>query len=109
MIIYLSGPISLGGSLPKEVQTQNLERINHMAAELEKIGHHVRNPAAIELPKGSTWQDYMRVCIPLICQSEGIYMYGEWWVNRGCLFEFNLAMTLGLKLLDRMIPLSTTT
>ena len=73
--IYISGPIT-GVQNYKEIFLKK-------QLELEKLGNEVVNPSLLHLimPKSSTWQEYMDICIPLLklCGAVRSVACSIWW------------------------------
>ena len=86
MKIYISGPIT--GT------TDYMERFKRMQEALEGMGHTVINPAKVnaELPQGTTHEEYMTMCRPMIDMCEVVLMMEGWQQSKGCRMEFDYAM-----------------
>lgn len=52
---------------------------------LKIAGFQPVNPAEEQLPDGSTWADYMRHDIKLLCDCDGIYMLNGWREKAGAI------------------------
>lgn len=85
MKIYISGPIT--GT------TDYMERFARMQEALEGMGHTVINPAKVnaELPEGTTHEQYMTMCRPMIDMCEVVLMMEGWQQSKGCRMEFDYA------------------
>lgn len=85
MKIYISGPIT--GT------TDYMERFARMQEALEGMGHTVVNPAKVnaELPEGTTHEEYMTMCRPMIDMCEVVLMMEGWQQSKGCRMEFDYA------------------
>lgn len=92
--IYLSGPISLGGSLqPNETQAF-VDAFAAHAAALRDRGAKVINPCECE-PQES-WEAYMRLGIASVCVSDYVAVLPRWLESRGALLEVFVARQLGI-------------
>lgn len=94
MIIYISGPISLGGTASEEVIEDNINKFKRIAYTLRQAGHTIHNP--VEIPEQGSWQAYMKLCIPLVCESELVAVLPQWETSRGALTEAFVANLLGI-------------
>lgn len=88
--IYISGKIT---DDPKYKQ-----KFNYAAALIKTAGYTPINPADVQLKDGSTWGDYMRHDIKLLCDCDGLYMLKDWQESKGARVEHQLAQGLGLKI-----------
>lgn len=83
--IYISGPISGTDDW--------LERFARAEADIEKmhaaIGEEVEviNPARIDMPKGTTWQQYIDISLQMLRGCDGIYMLANWRFSKGAKLE----------------------
>ena len=89
--IYISGKIT--NNPVYKLQFAAAER------ELKNEGLQPVNPAREILPAGSTWADYMRHDIRLLCDCSAIYMLTNWRQSKGARLERSLAKKLGLKII----------
>lgn len=89
--IYISGKIT--NNPVYKLQFAEAERV------LKFAGLQPVNPAREILPEGSTWADYMRHDIRLLCDCGAIYMLTNWRQSRGARLEWRLAQKLGLKII----------
>ncbi|MDD3138926.1 MAG: DUF4406 domain-containing protein [Lachnospiraceae bacterium] len=87
MRIYISGKIT--GT------TDYMQRFQKAQEYLESSGYSVVNPARInaEMPKDTTWQQYMAVSLTLLETCEAIYMIDGWKDSEGARTEYNYAVT----------------
>lgn len=86
--IYLSGGIS---NVP-----DYRERFAREANRLDAAGWLVVNPAELDLGPGATWVDYMKLCIPMLCPCNEIYMLPNWDKSAGAREERRIAKMLGI-------------
>lgn len=68
-----------------------------VAEKLRSKGKNPCNPAEIDLGEGAEWEDYMRVCIPILCQCGTIVMLNNWEESRGAKMELRIALELGIR------------
>jgi len=92
--IYISGPIT--GS------ENYMEKFSKKQLELEKLGNEVVNPSLLNLimPKSSTWQEYMDICIPLLKLCDKIVMLDGYERSKGACEELEYALRNGIMLYD---------
>lgn len=89
--VYISGKIT--NNPVYKLQFAAAER------ELKNEGLLPVNPAREILPEGSTWADYMRHDIRLLCDCGAIFMLTNWRQSRGARLERRLAQKLGLEII----------
>jgi hypothetical protein len=94
MKVYLSGPISLNGTASAEQKATYLKEFENYAAQLLSFNHEVLNPADVVGP--TTWEEYMRVCIPMLCEADVIVLLHDWERSRGSRLEHQIAQDLGM-------------
>lgn len=96
MKVYISGPIT-GTS-------DYMERFKDAQNYLESKGFTVINPALVNsnLPKDTTWEEYMRVSLVLLEQCDAIYQLKGWEQSRGACVEKRHAERLGLKIIEEI-------
>lgn len=92
MKIYISGKIT--GT------TDYKERFARAEEMLKSRGHEVVNPCHID-DGGETkpWEWYMKRCIPLLTECDGIYLLKGWSESRGARLEWMVAKGLGMNVL----------
>lgn len=84
MRIYISGPIT--GT--EDYKSRFLEAEKPIKA----AGHVPMNPVEIvNLPEGSSWEDYMKIDLKLIEMCDAIYMLHRWDASKGACIEFEYA------------------
>lgn len=88
--VYISGGIT-GVDNYKEI-------FDKKQKELEKYGFSVINPAKLDLimPKESTWQEYMDICIPLLKMCDCIHMLPNYDKSKGAMEELIFAKENGI-------------
>lgn len=94
-IIYISGPIT--GTTDFEERFQAAEDML-----LDKYpGAEIKNPVKFcaHLPKGSTWDEYMAVCIPEVEMSTHMHLLDGWEWSKGAYEERSLAVKMMLEFL----------
>ncbi len=92
--IYLSGPISLDGTLTAEEISDNIDAFVGAADALRSVGHTVLSPA--ELPKQDNWAAYMKLCVPMVCDADLVLVLPGWGLSRGSVFEVLVAQAVGV-------------
>jgi hypothetical protein len=92
---YISGPIT---GMPALNRFAFAEAVIDLAC----LGYSPVDPFSVcdNLPKNSSWSDYMRQDIPELCQCQYIFMLPGWWKSRGAIIERIIAMVLGIKRID---------
>ncbi len=88
--VYVSGPISLGGTLHSDQVAENIDRINRQAAALAAQGYEVLNPALLQR-EGGEWVDYMEESIAMLAQADLIFLVDGWERSTGCRIEAAIA------------------
>lgn len=57
------------------------------------------NPANVDLPENSTWEDYMRYDIKILTDCNAIYMLKDWQESEGAKLEHQIAKKLKMKII----------
>lgn len=86
MKVYISGPIT---------GTEDyMERFARAEAKLKAEGYEVINPAEVNshLPKGTTYEEYMKMAMMLLGMCDSVYMLKNWIESKGAMQEFNYAI-----------------
>ena len=91
--IYLAGPMS---GLPD----LNYPAFNDLAARLRAQGHRVENPAENHPPHCQSWLGYMRLAVAQLATCDTVVMLTGWERSRGAKVEYQLAVGLGLCVVD---------
>jgi hypothetical protein len=91
-MIYLSGPISLGGSLTEEEQAAFVASFAHEAERLAAVGYLVKNPCGF--PRCESWEDYMRYGIEAVTEADIVGVLPRWDESRGATLEVFVATQL---------------
>jgi hypothetical protein len=104
MKVYISGPISLGGTLEAEEIAANLKAFATAERLLRARGHEPVNPVeALDEENPSVdqalWVRYMKRDIPKLVTCDAIYMLPDWELSRGALLERHIADELRLRVL----------
>lgn len=94
MRVYLSGPISLGGTLTEDEVLHNIAKFKLAAIVLRAAGNEVLSP--VEVPKQANWEDYMRLCVPMVCKATHVAVLDGFENSRGSIFEVLVANTIGI-------------
>ena len=98
--VYLSGPISLNGTLPSADIERNVVAFRAEALRLEEEGWNVLDPTKLQMPTGTPWEEYMKLCLPMMCQADVIGLMPRWhgdrvWTaSRGAMLEAYVASVL---------------
>lgn len=96
--IYLSGPISLGGSTDDATIAEFTARFAAEAERLRIDGWEVINPC--ECPKEDSWGAYMRHGIRAVADADIVAVLPRWQESRGATLEAYLATQLGIPVVD---------
>lgn len=92
--VYLSGPISLGGTSDAEEIAQFTAVFATHAARLAALGYEVINPCDCE-PQPS-WEGYMRLGLASVCRADIIAVLPRWLESRGAMLEVFVGRQLGV-------------
>jgi hypothetical protein len=94
--VYLSGPVSLAGTLPPKEIERNRQRFKNEQARLEAAGFKVLNPTDQQQVAGWKWIDYMVISIRLLADAEFIFLMDGWEESDGCRIENAIAKSFGI-------------
>lgn len=99
--IYISGPMA-------NIKNNNFDKFFEIEDELYKEGYNVINPARLstflslknrreleDIPR----KEFMIWDIKAILECDCIYMLDGWWDSEGAMLEFEIAKTIGLKII----------
>jgi hypothetical protein len=95
--VYISGPISLGGTLPPDEIERNRQRFIDEQIRLEAAGFKVLNPTQQPQVEGWKWIDYMVLAIRLLSEADFIYLMEGWEKSDGCRIENAIAKSFGIE------------
>lgn len=90
--IYIAGPMS---GLP----ALNFPAFHAMAAHLRSLGHHVVNPAEINIDPSAGWTECMRADIRELMSCTAICLLPGWEKSRGASLEHHIAQSLGFEVM----------
>ena len=90
---YVAGPMTGYPDL-------NFPAFHAAAARLRAIGHHVENPAEINADPSAGWLECMRADIARLVTCDAVYLLPGWSKSRGACIEHQLAVGLGLEIVE---------
>lgn len=93
-VVYLSGPISLGGACTDAQIAAFTDRFTVEAKRLREAGYSVINPC--ECPPEATWEAYMRHGMRAVADCEVVGVLPRWTESRGAMLEVFVARQLGI-------------
>jgi len=96
MTIYLAGPISLNGTLKEIEIKENIKIFKTFTQILRNKNYTVLDPT--EIKKQKTWEDYMIITIPMVCEANALLMLPKWELSRGANLELFIATSLNKKI-----------
>lgn len=91
--IYIAGPMS---GLPD----LNYPAFNAMAERLRALSFEVENPAENPSPKCESWLGYMRMAVAQLATCDAVVMLPGWSKSKGACIEHQLAVGLGLEIVE---------
>ena len=97
MKIYIAGKIT---GLPDAEYTALFAAAS---AHAKHLGHTPLNPVELcaHLPAGSTWEQYMAICIKAIHnEAEAIWLLSNWTDSRGAQLEVEIGKLKGIPVLS---------
>jgi hypothetical protein len=98
--IYLSGPVSLGGTTNPGAIKRNVARFKAVAAELRRAGHNVLDPTDSNGDDSWPWDLRMREAVAMLVRADRVGTLPGWQRSRGALLEVHLAPNLGMEVTD---------
>jgi len=96
--IYISGPISLGGTCSAAEIEAFTQRFRDETTRLRNLGHRVIDPT--EVPKQNTWEDYMRFALRAVSVADVVGVLPRWEESRGARLEVFLARELRIPVVE---------
>lgn len=105
MKVYISGPISLGGTLSPEECAANVAAFGAAEEVVRALGHEPVNPttSARDGERTATgfeaWVGFMRADLRLLLECDAIWMLPDWRLSKGARLEHQIANELGFKVL----------
>lgn len=91
-VVYLSGPISLGGSCADHQIRAFSAHFTAEAERLRGLGHEVINQ--VELPPEPSWEGYMRHGMSAVARCDIVAVLPRWSESRGAALEVFVATQL---------------
>ena len=91
--VYLSGPISLGGTASPEQIAIYKSRFRVMAELIYAEGNLALSPLKNE---ANSWGEYMRKAITQMMNADSVLMLPDWRLSNGAVIEHNLALAIGI-------------
>lgn len=90
--IYISGQIT-------GIKDGNVEAFSEAVRIIYRYADPV-NPHFVcaNVPRGSRWTVYMRLCVEALTRCDGIFMLSGWWRSKGARWELIIAWMLGLRI-----------
>jgi hypothetical protein len=99
--VYLSGPISLGGTSNAEEIARFLAVFTEHEARLAALGYDVINPC--DCAPQPSWEDYMRLGLAAVCRADVVAVLPRWLESRGAVLEAYVARQLAIP----VVPVET--
>lgn len=93
-IVYIAGPISLGGSCSDDEIAAFSEVFYTEEKRLRAAGYEVLNPCRVK-PQES-WEGYMRHGLTSVCRSDLVAVLPRWIESRGAMLEVFVARQLSI-------------
>ena len=91
--VYLSGPISNGGTATPERIKRNEEKFKEIRLKFDP-STRVLDPT--QILRQETWEDYMKLTIAMLCEADFMVLLPGWEESRGAVLEVFLANTLNI-------------
>ncbi|HHW2788208.1 TPA: DUF4406 domain-containing protein [Pseudomonas aeruginosa] len=91
--VYLSGPMT-------GIPDFNYPAFNAEEKRIRALGYFVENPAVNMVYRGAPWQTFMRDGIKRLMDCDILALLPGWERSRGANIERNLAITLGMHVVD---------
>jgi hypothetical protein len=99
-VVYLSGPVSLGGTTDPAAIERAVARFKAVAAELRRAGNEVLDPTDINGDDSWPWELWMREAIAMLVRADRVGALPGWQRSRGALLEVHIAHNLGMRVID---------
>jgi hypothetical protein len=105
VIVYLCGPISLGGTCTPEQEAEFTAAFMRHAIRLRQHGVGVVSP--VEFEPCESWESYMRLGLTAVCHVDQVAVLPRWLESRGAVLEVYVARQLGIPVMEveRVAPL----
>ena len=99
MIIFLSGPVTLGGTSDTATIRHRQGVFEVVAREYERDAHFVLNPARLPLGHDHDW--YMSRCMKAMERADVVVLLPGWRESAGAVREYERAAELGMEIVER--------
>lgn len=88
-VVYVAGKVT---GLP---EAEYQAKFKASKLKLESQDYHVINPCDFVI-EGTDWQHAMRLCLPLLCMADVIYLQADWQDSEGAKIEHATAVKFGI-------------
>jgi len=96
--VYISGPISRGGTASIEEIRENVARFEDAAAWVRSVGDEPLSPIQPQETDEKarlSWEENMRLALRLLLDASAIMMLPGWSGSKGAWLEYKIAAELG--------------
>jgi hypothetical protein len=91
-LLYVSGPINLGGTASASQSAVFKDVFQREVKRLRDLGYRVLNP--LENPPRASWEEYLKLDIPMVCRADIVATLPDWELSRGARLEVFIAREL---------------
>lgn len=107
MRVYISGPISLGGTASQAEAERNILAFDSAEYRIRALGHEPVSPVTVAREQGKNpsaytlaeWVACMCLDIKLLVDCDAIWLLPGWDLSRGARLEHYIASELGLEVM----------